>query len=72
MPGWGSPDGTFATPPTFVTPVIEVKVEAPPATPTVPAAAIAPNAMIDETDVSNSSLSEWELWFYRIYKSENS
>lgn len=60
MPGWGSPDGTFATPPTLVTPVIEVMVDAPPATPTVLAAAIAPNAMIEETDVSNSSLSESE------------
>ena len=58
VPGWGSPDGTFVTPPIFVTPVMEVKVEAPPATPTVPAAAIAPNAMIEETDVSNTSLSE--------------
>ena len=58
VPGWGNPDGTFVTPPIFVTPPMEVKVEAPPANPTVPAAAIAPNAMIEETDVSNTSLSE--------------
>ena len=56
VPGCGSPEGTFVTPvPTL--PVIEVNVEAPPAAPAPAAAPMAPIAMTDDIEVSNTSLS---------------